>query len=321
MPVSVPVKNSLSSSEAWIFDLQGFCLHDGPGTRTNVFLMGCPLECGWCSNPEGRFPGPHLMFKKQRCRFFEWGCTRCKTACPRQAISGDMHIDRDLCLTCHAGFPCTKACMSEALVVCGRRLSLDELDRILARDRRFWGAKGGVTFSGGEPLVQADFLRAALSRCREAHIHTAIETAACAESEATLQILSSVDFAFIDLKILDPIAHKRLTGIDIGGILENIRLLAASKWQGRAVFRIPLIAGVNDSLDNIIETARFIKDTGFDELNLLPFHALGSSKWEQCGLAFPFSHGRPPSAAHLATLASQARQAGVRCYIGHETPF
>jgi pyruvate formate lyase activating enzyme len=296
-------------------------VHDGPGCRTVVFLSGCPLRCPWCANPEGLEVKPQLLFVPERCRYAQ-GCRRCFQACPSGGLIEGEHLGlvRERCAGCER-MACTEACYSEALRRSGHGIALSELMRSLERDRRFWGELGGVTFSGGEPLQQPEFLIAALSGCRKAGIHTALETCGHADEEIFLEAFSFSDWAFVDLKLVDSSLHARWTGQPNEHILANLQALRASGWPGRLVLRMPIVPGVNEDEENARETARIMGELGIEEINLLPFHRLGESKWRQLGQAFLFRDTHPPSADLLCGLQEIYRQAGKRSYVGWDTPF
>jgi pyruvate formate lyase activating enzyme len=213
------------------------------------------------------------------------------------------------------------ACRSEALRVSAQQITLSALMNRLARDRRFWGSGGGVTFSGGEPLAQPDFLLAALVECRHSWIHTAVETCGYAEEGLFREMLVSLDWLFLDLKLIDSIAHQRWTGVSNAPILANLEHVARSGWQGRLVLRLPVIPGVNDDEENARETARLMRELGLGEIHLLPFHRLGEGKWRQLGETYPFAETPSLSLEALHELQRIFISAGLVCYLGWETPF
>lgn len=302
-----------------IFDIQGFSVHDGPGTRTLVFFGGCPLHCEWCANPEGREIAPCLLFASGRCKSVQNHCSRCESECPQKAIrvsplTNLPVINRQACWSC-TGFNCADACSFEALRVSGQYYTADKLLHILNRDRHFWGSDGGVTFGGGEPLMQSQFLLKILQHCRENMIHTAIETCAFAEERIFLQVMESIDFAFIDIKHMDTDAHFSKTGVGNEQILNNLRALAKSNRNQRIILRMPMIPDFNDAVDNALATIEFMKENGFFEINLLPFHRLGSSKWEQLGLSYPYCEQPNMEKERLYPLAELYLDAGIACYV------
>ena len=303
-----------------VFDIQGHSVHDGPGTRTTVFLSGCPLRCGWCCNPEGLFRQPVVVQRLSKCV----RCGRCAGACPRGAVSLEPDrppvLDRGRCDTCE-NRECVRACFHEGLAVVGKYYGVDDLMRLFRRDRQFWGARGGVTFSGGEPLLQREFIRAVLKRCKEASIHTCIETSACLPGEDFRAVLPYLDWVFADIKHMDPEVHRRVTGADNRQILENIRSLADAGWRGFPVIRIPVIPGFNDDEANVRATARWVRALGLEVINVLPFHPMGESKYRQLGQTCPFEGTAPPPPEAMARIKRQVEAEGVVCYVGYRTPF
>jgi len=305
-----------------IFDIQGFSVHDGPGSRTTVFLSGCPLRCRWCANPEGRELRRQLLFSAQKCLCEKSGCQRCATACPRGAITvseGMPKRDASMCKGC-GSFECARACYHEALRLSGRWYQAEELMQVLRRDRQFWSA-GGVTFSGGDPLFQKDFLLDVLKRCRKEAIHTAIETAGYAETADFLEVMSYIDLAFVDIKHMDSGLHKRETGVGNERILQNISRLSTSPWNGRLILRIPVIEGYNDGAEHIREVIRFMKMNGLFEINILPFHRMGTTKWTQLGLEYPYGRQPPGSEQKLKEIQQLFLFCDIACYIGSEVVY
>ncbi len=303
-----------------ILNIQGYSVHDGSGCRTLVFLSGCPLRCTWCSNPEGQLLRPRVLYRKQKCRHTHY---RCVKACPHQAIriaSPFPQLDRSLCVACDT-MDCVKACLNEALQIAGRFYSADELLRILIRDSGFWGSNGGVTFGGGEPLLQADFLLTVLGRCRANYIHTTVETSAYADPEIFINVLKLTDAMFIDIKHMNSNMHRMKTGVENELILQNIAAAASSDWHGRLIIRIPIVPGYNDSAENMQATADLMLRLALTEVNLLPFHRLGQSKYEQLGLNYEYAHTPAPSQAMLTACQAIFENAGIHCYVGSETPF
>ncbi|WP_032115538.1 4-hydroxyphenylacetate decarboxylase activase [Candidatus Arsenophonus nilaparvatae] len=305
-----------------IFDIQSHSIHDGPGSRTTLFMSGCRLSCQWCANPESWQPQEKMLFSEMRCVASQ-GCTRCVENCACQAITiagGKLMLDNAQCQVCRA-LTCIDACPSQALKRCGYNYSAEALLQRLQHDRDFWGEEGGVTFSGGDPFVQHRFLENIAHRCREAGIHTAIETTAYVREDIFLSTMRFIDFAFIDVKHLDTHLHRQYTGVDNTLILSNIRALVQQGWTGRLVLRVPMIAGINDTDDNMQALATFMKSAGVYEVNLLPFHRLGESKWQQLGKTYPGQHWQPPTDVELSAFELFFTQQRLACYIGSDTPF
>jgi pyruvate formate lyase activating enzyme len=302
-----------------IFDVQGHSVHDGPGCRTLVFLSGCPLRCAWCANPEGQLARSRVMYRVRRC---VPTCERCVDACPSKAIRRDrttLRFDRSLCERCD-DLPCAQACLDDALQVAGRIYTVDDVMRILTRDQGFWDTQGGVTFSGGEPLFQREFITSVLDRCRLAYIHTAVETCAMVDTEFLLQLLGRIDWLFVDLKHMDSRTHRAGTGVGNELILHNIQRVAESGWDGRLVIRVPIVPGFNDGPENLRATAKFVRRLNL-EVNILPFHRLGNSKYEQLGLTYRYAETIPLSQETMRAVQRIFEASGLHCDLGSETPY
>ena len=257
----------MTGEKATIFDIARLSFTDGPGIRTAVFFKGCNLHCAWCHNPESQREERELLYYRDRCT----GCGRCRTVCPRGAED---------CARCGA---CAEVCPSEARVLCGREMGVEELFSEIERDRTFYAASGGgVTFSGGECMLKVGFLTKILNKCKENLIHTAVDTAGCVPFSSFLQVLPHTDLFLYDIKLADPEKHRRYTGVDNRPILENYARLHA---QGaRILCRIPVIAGVNDTEEEMRAIRAFLDAQGYPEaVELLPYHAMGCRKSEALG--------------------------------------
>ncbi|MCX6268686.1 MAG: glycyl-radical enzyme activating protein [Bacteroidetes bacterium] len=313
-----------------IFDIQGFSVHDGPGCRTLIFFKGCSLECAWCSNPEGISRSPEPLYRHSKCTFDG----RCVNACPYGAISlsnngeGDqLTFNRSICVEC-TSYICSKACLSGALNIGGYTISVEDLYTRIKRDRQFWGDGGGITLTGGEPLIQPEFARDFLKRCYEAYIHTAIETCGNVPWENYKMTLPFIDWIFYDLKTMDESKHhhftknhmKQFNHSPVALILENARRIAR-EFSGRLVFRMPVIPGFNDDNKNIDATAHFIQSTGRNEINILPLHHLGREKYSLLEKKYSMTDLTIPSKDELRKIAHQFSSLGITCYAGSETPF
>ncbi|WP_005035452.1 4-hydroxyphenylacetate decarboxylase activase [Holophaga foetida] len=307
-----------------LFDIQSFSVHDGPGCRTSVFLTGCPLQCAWCANPESWVVSKHLMYAENLCKW-DKGCRACRDACPSGSIrfdgDGRHRLTRETCLDCRT-FDCVASCPNSVLKQCVKDYTVDELVSILRRDFNNWGPDGGVTFTGGDPLVQHGFLLEVLERCRVLQIHTAIETSACVSRDIFLGVMPYVDFAFIDVKHMDRDRHREGTGVANDLILSNIAALRASDWGGRLVLRQPTIGGFNDDEANALQVIDFMNTHGLYEINLLTFHPLGETKWNQLGKDYAYTSGRGNVApGALERLQQLYLKHNIACYIGENTPF
>jgi len=301
-----------------LFDIQGFSVHDGPGCRTLIFLKGCSLSCVWCSNPEGKHPYPEPLFYESKCIADEL----CIGACPSVAISRidkRLNIDRLICSSCKE-FDCIDACCTGALRKGGYRMSLSKLYALINRDRQYWGEKGGITLTGGEPFFQPEFTTRLLRKCHDAYIHTAAETCGNVPYSHYTDALPYLDWIFYDLKHMDPDEHRRLTGHTNISILENARRLSR-EFDGRMIFRMVVIPGINSSPDHISKVARFIQETKRTEINLLPLHHLGSGKYSLIGLPYYTDDFSLPDISIIQEVRNQFISFGIDCYIGSNTPF
>jgi len=306
-----------------LFDIQPFSVHDGPGSRTNVFFVGCPLHCKWCANPEGFGSRKHLMFAEGVCKY-EDGCNVCKGICPYDSISydekGKPSVDWGKCITCTT-FECSTICPNNVFKVCGKEYTVAELYKILLRDAQSWGAEGGVTFTGGECTMHYDFLLAILKKCKAGLVHTAIETCAYTPTEHFLEIFKYINFAFIDIKNMDDEMHKEGTGVSNKLILRNIEEVVKSDWHGRLVLRQPTIHDYNDSDENAKKTIAFMKKNGLFEINLLKFHRYGQTKWEQLGKTYEYADKGGMTQERMIELQNMYLDEGIAAYIGDDTPF
>ena len=307
----VPDQNVAGSDlKGLIFDVMRFSLHDGPGIRTTVFFKGCPLECWWCHNPEGLSSEREVVYLEGRCV----RCGDCVTACPHHAISWTDRPVRDdaVCQKCGT---CAATCPSEATQIIGRWVTVDQLIEEISRDALFFDESGGgVTFSGGEPLAQARFLEALLDECRERRIHTAVETCGAVGQHALLRVSRKVDLFLYDLKLMHSGKHKQYTGAGNERILQN--LVALANGHRKVIVRMPVIPGVNDDERNAEKMAEFLKSAGISQLDLLPYHDIGSDKYTRLHRAYRLEGLKPPSTEAMNALAERFRRDGLNVCVG-----
>ncbi|MEM1674055.1 MAG: glycyl-radical enzyme activating protein [Thermofilaceae archaeon] len=293
-----------------IFNIQRFCLDDGPGIRTTVFLKGCPLRCLWCCNPEGQNPWPELAHRDAICT----KCGRCIETCPKNAISisdNEWHINRSLCNVCGK---CVDICVRGALGILGREMSVEEVFKEVIKDLDFYEVSGGgVTLSGGEPLFQPDFAADLLKRCKDEGIHTAIETSGYSNENSLKKVLPYVDLILYDLKCISPELHKRLTGVSNDLIIRNLRLLISRGVP--VIIRFPLIPTLNDSDMEIASLAEFIEQMGVEDVEVLPYHRLGISKYRMLGRKYELEGIMPPTSERLQAVKRIFELRGLRCKI------
>ncbi len=296
-----------------VTNIQGYSIHDGPGIRTVVFLKGCGLECRWCSNPECISPHPEIGFIKTLCT----RCGKCAEVCPVGALvyeEGKLpYIDRKTCTDCGI---CSSVCSYQALVLYGKPMNADEVFDAVKRDNIFYQASGGgVTISGGEPLLQPEFVVDLFKKCRRAGIHTCIETSGYAPESALRQVLPYTNYVLYDLKHLNSEKHRRHTGKPNRLILTNAKIVAASGVE--VLFRMPLIPGINDDLQNIKETAELLHKLGNNtpRIELMPYHRLGKGKYESLDKEYRLSGILSPEPEHLESLKNAFEANGIICLV------
>ncbi len=318
-----------------IFNIQRYSLHDGPGIRTTVFLKGCPLRCLWCHNPESQAPQPEVVYLESRCR----GCGACVRVCPNGALGltdqaggqvaagaslevcgprsegsrGLLRVvaDRARCSACGA---CVEACCAGARELTGKEVSATEVMEEILKDRVFYDQSGGgVTFSGGEPLMQPQFLRDLLERCREEGLATTVDTSGFAPWEVLEAIVPLVDVFLYDVKVMDDASHRRYVGAANRVILENLAGLAplADSLRKTVLARIPLVPGINDDDENVRSTGKFLRGCGVRQVSVLPYHQLGGDKYRRLGREYSLPDVTPPSAEGLRRAAGILEGSGL----------
>lgn len=295
-----------------ITDIQRFSLHDGPGIRTTVFLKGCNLRCFWCHNPETLKRSPQVQVYPERCI----GCGACVTACShdaRQQLDGEILYDRARCVECGT---CAATCYAEAVVVVGRTVTADEVVAELLRDRAFYETSGGgVTLSGGEPLLQKDFALAIFKACSEAGIHTALETNAAWPWERAAPLIRATDLVMMDLKTLNDRIHREVTGAS--NLIVRRNAVRIARLGKPLIVRTPVIPGVNDTESDMRKIGAFLAGLpGLLYYELLPYHPLGADKYRRLGIECGASALNPPQAKRMAALARSAREAGIPVKVG-----
>jgi pyruvate formate lyase activating enzyme len=293
-----------------IFNIMRYALHDGPGIRTTVFFKGCPLSCWWCHNPESQSVHPELLYFPDRCL----RCGTCAALCPQHAVSeeGGRMATSDQCQVCGT---CEDLCPADARELAGTRMSVDEVMAAIEKDVIFYDESGGgVTFSGGEPLLQSEFLEALLAGCRERGIHTVVDTCGLAQTEVLLRVAQRVDLFLFDLKLLDAARHQRYAGVDNALILENLETLARHGYE--VIVRWPVIPGINDGSDDVADVLAFLARIGLRRVDLLPYHRIGIDKYHRLKREYRLGALEPPGAARMEELAAQFQRAGFTVKIG-----
>lgn len=291
-----------------VTEIQRFCMHDGPGVRTTVFLKGCPLRCAWCHNPETQNSRAELLFYAAKCI----GCGACAQACPGSVhkIDETHTVDRPACRSC---FTCVQSCPAGALESCGREMTAAEILSVIERDRAFYGDAGGVTVSGGEPLMQGEAVLSLLQACKEHGIPTAMETCGYADTAVLEKILPFVDLFLWDVKDTDSARHKAYTGVSNEQILQNLQ--TADRAGARTRLRCILVNGVNTDrkhYKSIADLARTLRHT--EGVEFLPYHAYGGTKSVFLGLRESGRTDWLPTAEQLEEAKNVLREASVNVF-------
>lgn len=290
-----------------IFDIKRYAIHDGPGIRTTVFLKGCPLQCWWCHNPEGLAESAQRFYNADRCI----GCEACIDECPSRALTKvgqGIIADPEVCTDC---FTCSQVCPSEATRKIGQEISVSELVKIIEQDRIFYDESGGgVTFSGGEPLEQAEFLLELLVECGSLGIHRVVDTSGYADSDQLLAVARHTDLFLFDLKIIDSGKHRQYTGLPNDAILENLKLLVEN--GAKIDIRIPVIPGINTDEDNLKGIARLLlSQPRIQTVHLLSYHSTARKKYRQLGMDFIPADICEPTESDINKLAATLESFGV----------
>ncbi|BAQ67711.1 [pyruvate formate-lyase]-activating enzyme [Rhodovulum sulfidophilum] len=298
------------SCEGTVFDIQRYSIHDGPGLRTIVFLKGCPLRCRWCSNPESQNPEPELFFRSSSCI----KCGQCVPVCPTQALAptNPGFVDRSKCVECGT---CTTVCPTQALSMSGKKMSVTQVMQELRKDAiHYRRSGGGVTLSGGEPLFQHEFAKQLLMACHEQGWNTAMETTGYTTREIVRDVIPHVDHVLLDMKSIDPDAHVANTGVDNRIILENALCISALT---HTVVRVPVVPGVNDSIEAAEAVARFAKlMRDVDTVHLLPYHSYGENKYSLLGRSYPMGDTPNMKPETVTPLVEAIESFGLTCVVG-----
>lgn len=262
-----------------IFDVKRFSIQDGPGIRTTIFFKGCPLSCWWCHNPESRSREPFVHYDETRCL----ACGDCARVCPEDALAlTEYGVVKDSA-RCREHGLCAAVCPAEARRQIGRRATVDEVVREIERDRLYFDESGGgVTVSGGEPLLQWEFLLEVLRVCGELDVHRAVDTTGVAAPSVLLRVAAETDLFLYDIKTMDPALHRRATGVNLLPVLNNLAILLDA--GARVRIRVPLIPGVT-TVESIERTGEFLADhPPVEGVDLLPFHRSARDKHRKFGV-------------------------------------
>ena len=289
-----------------VTEIQRFCMHDGPGVRTTVFLKGCPLRCAWCHNPETQKAREELLFYRNKCIL----CGACVSACRAAAQRTDQErqIDRQRCISC---FDCTSQCPTGALVRCGEEMTVGEIVKTVQKDAAFYGKNGGITLSGGEPFAQGEATLALLRECKARGLSTVAETCGYADGALLRQAVEFTDLFLWDIKDTDDVRHRQYTGVSNRLILGNLR--AVNEMNAKIRLRCILVNGVNTDpahYEKLAELAREIRN--FDGVEFIPYHAYGGTKSVFLGLEDSGRAEWIPTEEQIAEAMNVLRAKGVK---------
>lgn len=311
-PTQADAEQAVQEAGGYVFDIKRYAIHDGPGIRTTVFFKGCPLQCRWCHNPESWNQYPEPSVRHTRCV----GCGRCVEVCRNEAIS--LVEDRPItnvekCTVCGE---CVDACLAGAREIVGWRATAEQIMAEIEKDIVFYDQSGGgATFSGGEPLMQPQFLLALLRKCRRKGIHTAVDTTCYADPATMREVAAETDLFLCDVKHMNSDIHREYTGVDNELILDNIRNL--SEASSKIVIRVPIVPGFNDDRANIEMTAEFVASlTDVDGIDILPYNNGGTAKAVRLAVGFDLMKTEVPGDRRMEEIAKTLRNYGFQVKIG-----
>lgn len=294
-----------------IFNIQKFSIHDGPGIRTTVFFKGCPLRCLWCHNPESQNTKNEMLYDREKCVL----CRTCEAVCLVKAVileNDRVATNMDKCDFCGK---CVTYCMYEAREVVGKKYTVDEVLKVVLQDRIFYkNSGGGVTVSGGEPLMQIDFVEEMLKRLKEEGISTAIDTCGAVSFDVLERSAKYTDLFLYDIKLMDDQKHKEYIGISNKIVIDN--LIKLSKIHDNINIRMPIIEGINADNNHIEETLGIIKDLNIEKINLLPYHDIAKHKYYKLGIGYDEKKMSKPSDEKMNVYKAMFEKAGYKVKIG-----
>ncbi|UCB59269.1 MAG: glycyl-radical enzyme activating protein [Thermoplasmatales archaeon] len=293
----------MSNINGLIFDIKRFAVHDGPGIRTTIFLKGCPLSCWWCHNPEGLSNSQEIIYYDYKCM----NCDKCINICQQNALeekNNKIVRNHKICTSCGN---CVEICPTASQQIIGQKISAENTIKEIEKDRIFFEtSNGGVTFSGGEPLMQHEFLKETLKLCKKRSIHTALDTSGFCHSDVFNTLIKFNDLFLYDLKIIDDQQHKKYTGVSNKKIIKNLDILQEKEKD--IIIRFTIVKGITDTKENLRDiinlVSSFEKIKGID---LLPFHNV-NEKYQRIGKQNKLKDIKPPSSNDIKRIKKQFEQ-------------
>ena len=294
-----------------VFNIQKYAVHDGPGIRTTVFLKGCPLNCWWCHNPESQMQLQQILYQEGRCL----DCGNCIQICASGALKEkDRKLQRDS-QACRLCGECADLCPSEALECIGQRMTVAEVMEEIIKDRVFYEESGGgVTFSGGEPLNQPEFLYQLLENCHREGIHRVVDTCGYGKWENLEEISRLTDLFLYDIKHVDDLLHQQYTGVSNKGIISNLKKLA--EIHDQIQIRYPVIPNINDREEHIFKLGKMLRELGLQQISLLPYHGTGVDKYRRLEMDYLMQETAPPTAEKMQEIQRILTELGLNVMIG-----
>ncbi|RPI17246.1 MAG: glycyl-radical enzyme activating protein [Ignavibacteriae bacterium] len=304
----------MSCDKALVFDIQDFCVQDGPGIRTTIFFKGCPLKCIWCSNPEGQNIYPELFHSIALCKKSH----KCLTTCPYNAAAigttGYPDFNRNICKECNSK-DCVNTCYNDALKVMGQSYTVDEIvEKVKPNIPFFKNSNGGITLSGGEPFLQYEYVEKLVNKCNESGISVGVETCGYFNWSDVSSYINNFEFVYFDLKTFNEEIHKKATGKSNKKILSNLKKLSVD-FSDKIIVSIPVIPDVNDNEIEIKNIAGYCKELNIKKIRLLPYHDYGREKYSALGMNYKMLDTKEITSDILEAFKSIILSYGIECWV------
>jgi pyruvate formate lyase activating enzyme len=304
-----------SNTSAFIFDIEDFATQDGPGIRTVIFFKGCSLRCRWCSNPESQNNFPEILYSAELCK----NCGTCIETCPYDAVtfdgSNNLIFKKEFCLVCKDK-PCVAACNYDAIRIAGKRWKVNQLfDKVIVNAQYFANSGGGITLSGGEPLLQPEFVKAFVKKCTELGFSVGLETCGYFQWDKVKDFISDFGFIYFDIKCLDEELSRKYTGQSNARILENLKFLTNSIDTSKIIISVALIPEITATDENISSLIALCKKLGIGTVRLLPYHTLGKGKYAELGREYLMRNDLKITDEQVIKIQNKIEHVNITCII------